>query len=107
MRSLLFALAISGILASCRTQPAQRGAQIGQSTAPLPPDPTAPLATDEKQTGPSVSVPISDQPGRVGSPSSPGPTGSPIPPVQDPGDLPTPPTSTPDAGVWSPPPDAP
>jgi len=125
MRSVIFALVISGILAACRSQPqAQqqpRGAQIGQSTAPLPPDPNAPVANDQEQEGESTSAPISTPPaaGDVGSPVSPAPSGSQVPPGDagvdnpDAGDLSspppttTPPNTTPDAGVVPTPPELP
>ena len=114
MRFAFGAVLLSGLLAGCGgSQPAPRGERIGQSTAPLPPDPNAPVARDD--TGPDgVTVPFpKPATGDVGSPTSPGPTS---PTTGDaPGTEPTP-AGTPgtqqpgppaDAGVWSPPPDAP
>ena len=112
MRFALLTFALSGILACRSSQPqtAQqqpRGAQIGQSTAPLPADPSAPPAHEE---GPDeVNAPISTPPGQsapgdVGSPVSPGtapaPDQSPTAPTAptDPNN-PSDPTTTPYAGV--------
>jgi hypothetical protein len=80
---------------------------IGQSTAPLPDDPNVPPAKDD--TGPKgVTAPISPPAsGDVGSPVSPGPA-APMPtttPDAGAGEQPVPAPA--DAGVWSPPPDAP
>jgi hypothetical protein len=118
MRSFLLLVSMCGILAAgCRSQQPQtqqpRGSQIGQSTAPLPPDNNTPLAPpDEPVEGAREGVPISPpspqpdtaptppaQPGDVGSPVSPGPMGSPdagVPVVPDAGDSPN---ASPDAGV--------
>ena len=91
------ALALLGLLASCGgSQPAPRGERIGQSTAPLPPDPTAPLAKDD--TGPDgVTVPFR-------KPAT-GDAGS-APTTDDAPDTTLQPEPPADAGVWSPPPDA-
>lgn len=122
MRFAFLAVALSGILGCGGSQPQSqpaRGPQIGESTAPLPPDPNAPPAQDD--TGPrGVSVPMPSS-GDVGSPNAPGPTTT--PPAAPGAEQPNPgstapggtpgttqpgtPNSTPDAGVWSPPPDAP
>jgi len=103
MRFHFVAVALSGFLASCGgSQPQTKGSQIGQSTAPLPDDPTKPVHKDE---GPyNMTAPISPRPAAPGSsgdlwsPVSPGP--APVPTAPSP-------STTPDAGVWSPQPDAP
>lgn len=111
MRLAFVALTLSGILAcGSGSSNQQRGPQTGQSTAPLPDDPNAPLAKDG--TGPKgVAVPITTPPssGDVGSPNSPGPTSPATGDMPTPGGTPgTPQPGAPtDAGVWSPPPDAP
>jgi hypothetical protein len=92
MRTLLALLFISGILASCRSQQPQtqqpRGTQVGQSTAPLPNDPSVPNPPNEPDT--NTSAPISQPPVQ-----------SPIPLTNDAG-VSSPDPSAGDAGVTPP-----